>query len=44
MLSVGIQVSVKHKDPALLVGTPMAIATMHFTWGAALVWGLIKSK
>jgi glycosyltransferase involved in cell wall biosynthesis len=44
MLCVGIQVSVKHKDPELLVGTPMAIATMHFTWGAALVWGLIKSK
>ena len=42
LLCIGIQMSIKNKDAALLLGIPIAIATMHLTWGTALLWGLIN--
>ena len=42
LLTVGIQVSIKHRDPALLMGVPLAIVTMHFSWGSAFLWGMFK--
>ena len=42
LLCIGIQMSIKNKDAALLLGVPIAIATMHLTWGTALLWGLIN--
>jgi hypothetical protein len=33
----------KHKG-FLLVGLPLAIATMHIAWGAGFLWSIITSS
>jgi uncharacterized membrane protein YadS len=37
----GVQLAIRKKDLALVLGVPLAIATMHFCWGTAFLWGLI---
>jgi glycosyltransferase involved in cell wall biosynthesis len=39
---VGIQMGIKYRDIALIVGVPLAIATMHLSWGSAFLWSLFK--
>ncbi len=41
LLLVGLQQAVKHRDISLFWGVPMAIATMHFSWGTAFIWSMI---
>lgn len=43
LLFVGIQLAVKQRDFALIVGVPLAIATMHFSWGTGFIWSMIKN-
>lgn len=43
LLFAGIQSAAKRKDLALLLGVPVAIATMHFSWGSAFLWSAIES-
>lgn len=43
LLVAGIQTSLLREDLALLVGVPLAIATMHFSWGTAFLWSLVQS-
>lgn len=38
----GIQTARQEKDGLLFVGVPLAIATMHFSWGAGFLWSLVK--
>ncbi|MBN2148365.1 MAG: glycosyltransferase family 2 protein [Anaerolineales bacterium] len=38
----GAQAAAKHRQPMLLLSTPLAIACMHLAWGTALVWGLLR--
>ena len=40
----GLQLSLKQQDLALLVGVPLAIACMHFSWGSGFIWGIIHPK
>lgn len=42
LISVGMQLAFKHRDLTLLWGVPMAIATMHFSWGTAFIWSMIR--
>jgi succinoglycan biosynthesis protein ExoA len=42
LFSIGIQMSRKHSSPSLCIGIPMAIATIHFSWGTAFLWGMIS--
>jgi hypothetical protein len=35
---VGINLVVKHRDYPLLVGVPVSIAIMHFSWGSGFLW------
>jgi hypothetical protein len=42
IFSIGIQMSLKHSMPSLTIGIPLAIATIHFSWGTAFLWGLIN--
>ncbi len=42
LLLAGLQQALKRKDAALLAGVPLAISTMHFSWGSAFLWGLIR--
>ncbi len=41
LLLVGAQLSLRNRDIALIIGVPLAIATMHLTWGSALLWSMI---
>jgi hypothetical protein len=41
LLLAGIQRGIKHRDMALIFGVPLAIATMHLTWGSAFLWSLM---
>jgi len=42
LILVGLQLAIKHRDLALLIGVPLAIATMHFSWGTAFIWSMIS--
>jgi glycosyltransferase involved in cell wall biosynthesis len=35
--------AVRKKKPLLVVGIPIAIVTMHFSWGSGFMWSMIKS-
>ena len=37
----GIQMSINHKDISISFGVPLAIATIHLSWGTAFLWGLL---
>ncbi len=41
IFSIGIQMSIEQKSISLVIGVPMATATIHLSWGAAFLWGLI---
>ena len=41
MLFVGIQQGIKRRDPALIIGVPLAIVVMHISWGSAFLWSII---
>ena len=42
LAAVGVQTAVRHNKAYLLVGLPVAIATMHIAWGAGFLWSMIK--
>ena len=39
----GLQLAIKQRDLAMIWGVPLAIATMHFSWGTAFIWSMIRS-
>jgi succinoglycan biosynthesis protein ExoA len=41
IISIGIQMSIKKKVFSYAIGVPLATATIHLTWGTALLWGLL---
>jgi succinoglycan biosynthesis protein ExoA len=43
LLIVGGILAVRKKDLGMLVGVPLAIGSMHISWGAALLWSLFSS-
>ncbi len=42
LLAAGIHGSIIKKDSSLVIGLPLAISTMHLSWGTSLLWGLIS--
>jgi glycosyltransferase involved in cell wall biosynthesis len=42
LLGAGALLALKQRDIAMLISLPLAIATMHLSWGTALWWSLIK--
>jgi hypothetical protein len=42
LLDAGALIAFKRRNLALLFSLPLAIATMHLSWGTALWWSLIK--
>ncbi|MCJ7702748.1 MAG: glycosyltransferase family 2 protein [Anaerolineales bacterium] len=42
LFSAGVQAGWTRKDLRLFGGVPIAIATMHFSWGTAFLWSLIE--
>ncbi|MGB3700843.1 MAG: glycosyltransferase family 2 protein [Anaerolineales bacterium] len=43
LILVGLQLAFKYRDFTLLWGVPLAIATMHFSWGSAFIWSMISN-
>lgn len=39
-----VQVTNKRKKPLMLIGVPLAIATMHFSWGSGFLWSMVKQQ
>ncbi len=39
---LGLQMAFKHMNMSLAIGVPLAIATIHVSWGGAFLWGLVK--
>jgi len=44
LLLAGFQLMIKHRAFPLLLGVPLAIATMHFSWGAGFLWGILHPQ
>jgi succinoglycan biosynthesis protein ExoA len=42
LVAAGIQAALRHKKIYLVIGLPLAIATMHIAWGAGFLWSMIK--
>ena len=38
----GILAAIRKKSTSLAIGIPLAIATMHFSWGTGFLWSMIK--
>ncbi|MCX6053934.1 MAG: glycosyltransferase family 2 protein [Chloroflexi bacterium] len=41
---VSLKVSLEKKDGSYLIGVPLAIMTMHFSWGAGFWWSLLNPE
>ena len=42
LIGTGVQLAMKKKNASLALGGPLAIATMHFSWGTGFLWGLVN--
>jgi succinoglycan biosynthesis protein ExoA len=42
LLAAGLNSAVSQKDPGLALGLPLAIATMHFSWGSGFIISLAR--
>jgi glycosyltransferase involved in cell wall biosynthesis len=40
----GVQLSLKNEDLPMLLGVPLSIACMHFSWGSGFLWGVIRPQ
>jgi GT2 family glycosyltransferase len=40
MFLIGLQTAWKERSVSHLIGVPLAVATMHFSWGGAFLWSL----
>ncbi len=41
---VGAQQALKRGDASMLIGVPLAIATMHLSWGGGFLWSMITLR
>jgi succinoglycan biosynthesis protein ExoA len=41
MFSLGLKMGIRNKNMSIVIGFPLAIATIHFSWGSAFLWSLI---
>ena len=44
LLLTGLQLALKHHEPRFIIGVPLAIACMHFSWGSGFLWGIIHPQ
>jgi GT2 family glycosyltransferase len=42
LLGVGIVMAIKKRSGWLLLGVPLAMATMHISWGGAFLWSMVS--
>jgi len=41
---VGLQLAIQHKSISFLLGVPLSITSMHFSWGTGFLWGTIHPQ
>jgi len=41
LILAGLSTALSKRDLPLIIGFPLAVATMHLTWGSALLWSLL---
>ena len=41
LIYAGVSSAVKYREEAMVVGVPLAVSTMHFTWGAGFLWSAV---
>ncbi len=44
LIIAGVRAASVKADPSLIFGLPLAIGTMHFCWGGAFLWSLVRFK
>jgi len=44
LLGVGIRLAIKKRDILIMIGIPLAVVTMHFSWGAGFLAGAIGAQ
>ncbi len=44
LFAASLPVALKNHDLALFFGIPLAISTMHLTWGSALLWSIVTLR
>ncbi len=44
LLWTGLVAAIRSRKPGLAAGMPVAISIMHFCWGSALLWSVLKRK
>ncbi len=42
LIAGAVKPAIKTHQPTAIVGIPMAIATMHVSWGAGFLWSMVK--
>jgi succinoglycan biosynthesis protein ExoA len=42
LIAAGVYNSIQERDVSSILGLPLAIATMHFSWGSAFLWSFIN--
>lgn len=43
LLAAGLVEAVRARKPLLVIGLPLAIITMHFSWGSAFLWSMLST-
>ena len=43
LLAAGAIQAVRARKPLLVIGLPLAIITMHFSWGSAFLWSMLST-
>lgn len=44
LLTVGLHMAIKKSDILMVIGVPIAIITMHFSWGAGFIAGAFSTR
>lgn len=44
LLLAGLQLAIQYKSILFVLGVPLAITTMHLSWGAGFLWGMIHPQ
>ncbi len=44
LVAIGIHMAIKKRDILMLIGIPLAIITMHFSWGSGFIAGAFSAK
>ena len=44
LIAASISPAIQRKDLSMLIGIPLAIGTMHFSWGGGFLWSMIHPR